>query len=73
MINFTFESEFTDLQENVLRVFCTDTDDTFSVLIDTYNDPYMIYYPLDIFDGQMEEEFREQIFNYLVNKYPDHF
>ena len=73
MINFTFESEFTDLQENVLRVFCTDTDGTFSVLIDTYNDPYMIYYPLGIFDGQMEEEFREQIFNYLVNKYPDRF
>lgn len=73
MDKMIFESEFTDPQENVIRVYCTDDSGTFSVLIDTWNDPYQIYYPLGIFDTEMEEEFRDQIFDYLVKKYPEYF
>ncbi len=77
MKEYSFESEFTDQQENVMRVYCENAnkecyDVLYDVLIDTWNDPYKIYYPSGAFP-QDEEKFRDEIFDYLAKKYPEYF
>lgn len=71
---YSFESEFVEVNEQVLKVYCKSKDKSFTVLIDTYGDPYMIYYyPLSEIDKEEEEDFRKQIFIYLAEKYPGYF
>ena len=73
MNKYNFESEFTDQQENVMRIYCENmNNEYFDVLIDTWNDPYKIYYPSGAFP-QDEENFRDELFAYLKKKYPEHF
>lgn len=71
---YSFESEFVEVNDQVLKVHCRSKDKSFTVLIDTYGDPYMIYYyPLGAIDKEEEEIFREQIFTYLLEMYPGYF
>lgn len=71
---YSFESEFVEVNEQVLKVYCKSKDKSFTVLIDTYGDPHMIYYyPLCEINKEEEEDFREQIFIYLAEKYPGYF
>lgn len=73
MKEYSFESEFTDQQENVMRIYCENANkEYFDVLIDTWNDPYKIYYPYGALPED-EEKFRDEIFAYLEKKYPEHF
>lgn len=73
MNNFKFESEFVEVNDQVLKIHCESENNSFSCLIDTYGDPYMIYYPLNVLNENEEESFREQIFDYLEKKYPEYF
>ena len=74
MNKFEFESEFVEVNNQVLKVFCKSKNKTFSVLIDTYNDPYMIYYNVsNIMNNEDKNDFTQQIFDYLSEKYPEHF
>lgn len=73
MKEYNFESEFTDPQENVMRVYCENINkEYYDVLIDTWNDPYKIYYPSGALP-QNEQKFRNEIFDYLKKKYPEYF
>lgn len=73
MKEYSFESEFTDQQENVMRIYCENANkECFDVLIDTWNDSYKIYYPYGALPED-EEKFRDEIFAYLEKKYPEHF
>ena len=72
--NFEFDSEWIGTDLKVLKVFCDGDNGLFSVLIDTYSDPYMIYYPINVvFTTEEEENFRNQIFKYLKKKHPAYF
>lgn len=73
MDKYKFESEFVEINEQVLRIHCESDNHAFDCLIDTYADPYMIYYPLNVLDEEEEENFEEQIFDYLREKYPTRF
>ena len=75
MNKFEFESEFVEVNNQVLKVFCKSKNKSFSVLIDTYDDPYMIYYnvPNIMNDEEEENVFTHQIFDYLSEKYPEYF
>lgn len=74
MENFEFDSEWVETNNQVLKVFCDGDNGLFSVLIDTYCDPYMIYYPINVvFTTKEEENFRNQIFKYLKKNYPEYF
>lgn len=52
---------------------CEDTvnDVGFCILINTYDDHYLLYYSNMI--PENEEYFRTSIFEYLQSKYPDYF
>lgn len=55
----------------MLKVFCKSKNKSFSVLIDTYNDPYMIYYNVpNIMNDEEESDFMQ---HYLSEKYPEYF
>ena len=74
MNKFKFESEFVEVNNQVLKVFCKSKNKSFSVLIDTYDDPYMIYYNVsNIMNDEEENDFTQQIFDYLSEKYPEYF
>jgi hypothetical protein len=73
MNNFKFESEFVEVNDQVLKIYCKSENNSFYCLIDTYGDPYMIYYPLNVLNEDEEESFRDQIFDYLEKKYPGYF
>ena len=74
MNKFEFESEFVEVNNQVLKVFCKSKNKSFSVLIDTYNDPYMIYYNVpNIMNDEEESDFMQQIFDYLSEKYSEYF
>ena len=75
MNKFEFESEFVEVNNQVLKVFCKSKNKSFSVLIDTYDDPYMIYYNVQniMNDEEEENDFTKQIFDYLSEKYPEYF
>ena len=74
MNKFKFESEFVEVNNQVLKVFCKSKNKLFSVLIDTYDDPYMIYYNVsNIMNDEEENDFTQQIFDYLSEKYPEYF
>lgn len=74
MNKFKFESEFVEVNNQVLKVFCKSKNKSFSVLIDTYNDPYMIYYNVpNIMNDEEESDFMQQIFDYLSEKYSEYF
>ena len=75
MNKFEFESEFVEVNNQVLKVFCKSKNKSFSVIIDTYDDPYMIYYnvPNIMNDEEEENDFTQQIFDYLSEKYPEYF
>ncbi len=74
MNKFEFESEFVEVNNQVLKVFCKSKNKLFSVLIDTYDDPYMIYYNVsNIMNDEEENDFTQQIFDYLSEKYPEYF
>ena len=74
MSKFKFESEFVEANNQVIKVYCEAKDKCFTVLIDTYEDPYMIYYSAFYLVSEDEEEnFRKQIFDYLKKKYPEYF
>ena len=67
-----FESEFVETNAQVLRVICDTLDEEYyDMLIDTYSDPYKIYYSTD--KPKDEESFREALFDYLKEKYPEYF
>lgn len=70
---YIFESEFVDTNNIFLKVNCEDTvnDVGFCILINTYDDPYLLYYSNMI--PENEEYFRTSIFEYLQSKYPDYF
>ena len=73
MNKYSFESEFTENQGNVLRVNCESFDgEYYDVLIDTYDDPYKIYYCEGAYPKD-NEKFRDELFAYLKKKYPEHF
>ena len=74
MNNFKFESEFVEVNDQVLKIYCESENNSFCCLIDTYGDPYMIYYPINVvFTTEEEENFRNQIFKYLKKKHPKYF
>lgn len=74
MSKFKFESEFVEVNNQVLKVFCKSKNKSFSVLIDTYDDPYIIYYNVpNIMNDEEESDFMQQIFDYLSEKYPEYF
>lgn len=74
MGNFNFESEFVEVDGQVLKVYCESKNKCFNVLIDTYRDPYMIYYDhINAITKDEEEDFRKEIFDYLENQYPEYF
>lgn len=75
MNKFEFESEFVEVNNQVLKVFCKSKNKSFSVLIDTYDNPYMIYYNVSniMNDEEEENDFTQQIFDYLSEKYPEYF
>lgn len=70
-MNYKFDSGFVDANDTVMRVRCETKDDGFYVLIDTWNDPYDVYYNCN--KPEDEETFRKELFDYLVKKYPDYF
>ena len=69
-MSYKFESWFVDISDNVLRVEC---DNGYIMLIDTYSDPYMIFYSNGNKPEENVEEFEEELFKYLKEKYPEHF
>ena len=71
---FEFDSEWIDTSLRVLKVFCDGDNGLFSVLIDTYSDPNIIYYPINVtFTNSEEKNFRNQIFKYLKKVHPKYF
>ena len=73
MNKFKFESEFVEVNNQVLKIYCESENNSFCCLIDTYGDPYTIYYPLNALNENEEQNFRDQIFDYLGKKYPEYF
>lgn len=74
MSNFKFKSEFVEVNDQVLNVYCESKDKWFNVLIDTNGDPYTIYYDsINAISKKEEENFRKEIFDYLKNQYPEKF
>ena len=74
METFGFDSEWVDTDLRVLKVFCDGDNGLFSVLIDTYSDHNMIYYPINVVFTDIEEKnFRNQIFKYLKKQHPAYF
>lgn len=73
MNKFKFESEFVEVNDQVLKIYCESENNSFYCLIGIYEDPFMIYYPLNALNENEEENFREQIFDYLEKKHPEYF
>lgn len=79
MKEYIFESSFVDVSDLVLSincsVACANSDGySFCVMINTWDDPYTVYYcgwyPVN---QSEEDEFRDALFDYLRAKYPEHF
>ena len=71
MSEYSFESYFVEVNDQVLRVECENGEEYYNLLIDTYDDPYKTY-----FSGKCppdEESFRDALFTYLEKKYPGYF
>lgn len=71
MNEYSFESYFVEVNDQVLRVECENEKEYYNLLIDTYDDPYKIY-----FSGKCppdEERFRKILFDYLEKQYPGYF
>lgn len=68
-------SYFGDVNETVLHVHvkCKNKDEKYNILIDTYEDPYLVYYSGSRPNEQEEKEFEKSLFEYLKNQYPEHF
>ena len=78
-MKYTFEAEEAEYQSSIIRVSVEykgeDGEDRSGLLLsDTYQDPYFIYYGetlrLHITD---EDEFENELFDYLKQKYPSRF
>lgn len=74
MNKFEFESEFVDTNNQVLKIVCKSENKLFTVLIDTYDVSYTLYYScLNIMDRDEQYDFENQIFDYLEEKYSNYF
>lgn len=71
---YKFESEFVDINEQVLHITCkTENNRFYDMLINTWDDPYVVYYSGVKPDNEEVLVFKEWMFDYLIDKYPDHF
>ncbi len=68
-----WDSSFEDTGKYFIRVSCREaiTGEKYEMLINTWEDPYKLYYSTDRPDN--EKEFRKEVFDYLKSKYPEHF
>lgn len=70
-VEYTFECDFVDPNNTVLHVNCEGEDESYYMLIDTWDDPYLVYYsgkqPKD------NEGFRKVLFNHLKGEFPEYF
>lgn len=71
MKKYEFEVEREDTYFNIR---CYEGDNYFKIIINTWDDPYEVYYGgLDLITADEEGNFRDQLFNYLRSEYPDCF
>ena len=68
-----WDSSFEDIGKYFIKVSCREaiTGEKYEMLINTWEDPYKLYYSTDRPDN--EKEFRKEVFDYLKSKYPEHF
>lgn len=72
MPEFKFEVEFTDSDRTIFRITAEGSDGSYyNMMIDTWYDPYTLWYAGN--KPENEDEFRQIIFDYMRNNYPDHF
>lgn len=78
MRGYIFEEEWANnIDRRFMYIKCKNIidDKVFTVLIDTYDDPYFEFYggSYKFTSDNAQKIFREQLFDYLEEKYPDSF
>ena len=71
---YEFESWYVDISDTILEIMVNIEPDKISYrcLINTYNDPYVIFYCEGICPAD-KNDFEKHLFEYLKEKYPGHF
>lgn len=69
---YRFDTYFIDSSDLILQVDCRCDNGSYHILINTYKDPYTLYYEESNCPDNIEE-FRKALFDYLKEKYPTIF
>lgn len=75
MGKFIFEECWLNHEKDIIKITCTGENVIYSIMICVSDDPYSCYY----YEGhspktqEEKEEFEKELFEYLHDKYPDHW